>query len=147
MIITSFCCYVHYGMIRRKKNFSFCYYVHHAMIKRENSSFYFRTRFATPQSQENKRFLLHHYLDPATIMKKIYFPHFTATFTMIFLHLITLVTGRKVLQTIFFSFKVFDDTTFRRRPDGIYMSNSYINVVNSTKKRYRAENPEQTVNT
>ena len=47
--------------------------------------------------------------------------------------------------------QVFDDTTFMlqdwRWPDDNYMNNNYINVINSTKKRYRVENSEQTENT
>ena len=30
-----FCCYVHHGMIKRKKLFSFSHYVHYATIKRK----------------------------------------------------------------------------------------------------------------
>ena len=34
-----------------------------------------------------------------------------------------------------------------RWPDGTYVNNGYINVINSTKTIYRIENSEQTENT
>ena len=96
----SFCYYVHYTMIKTGKSFfTFYHYVHYAMMKRKKNQdtmiktkfffylmtmfttpwsrekifFHFSTTFATPRSQEKGKrnwFLLHHYLDYATIIKK-----------------------------------------------------------------------------